>query len=268
MPTTHSRRLLATAALGLLAILAPATPASARAAKPAGPALTIESKTCNTGADAAARSIVLTASAVLRGTGDEVQMRFTVQQRAAIKTSWRTVFAKTGDLGTWATSDAGADGLRYTKTINGLAEGTQYRVLVDARGINASGKVVTKVTRKSYTCLQPQLTPRLVMVRVNQPRGAEAGGALRATIRNLGRDASAPAVVTIRDAASNAIVGQTTAGAVPGRATTVVPVELSQCPGTVTVSVQQAGDALTALAPDQVLTLDCTTAAAAARRTR
>lgn len=268
MPTTHTRRLLATAALGLIAILAPATTASARTAKPAGPALTIESKACNTGADAATRSVVLTASAVLRGTGDEVQMRFTVQQRAAVKTSWRTVFAKTGDLGTWATSDAGADGLRYTKTINGLAEGTQYRVLVDARGINASGKVVTKTTRKSYTCLQPQLTPRLVMVRVNQPRTPEVGPMLRTTIRNLGRDASAAPVITVRDAATNAIVGQTTGDPVPGRTTATIGLDLSQCPGPVTVSVQQTGDALTALAPDQVLTFDCKGTASAARRTR
>lgn len=268
MPTTHTRRLLSTVALALLASLAPVAPASARTAKPAGPALTIESKACNTGTENATRSIVLTASAVLRGTGDEVQMRFTVQQRAAAKTSWRTVFAKTGDLGTWATSDAGADGLRYTKTINGLTEGAQYRVLIDARGINANGKVVTKTTRKSYTCIQPQVTPRLVMVRVNRPRAADAATPLRATIRNLGRDTSKPAVITVRDATTNATLGQVTSDAVPGRTATTIPVTLTQCPGTVTVSVQQAGDDLTALAPEQVLTFDCKGAATGARRSR
>ncbi len=268
MPTTHPRRLIVTAALGLLALLAPVTPASARTAKPAGPALTIESKACNTGDDIATRSIVLTASAVLRGAGDEVQMRFTVQQRAAVKTSWRTVFAKTGDLGTWATSDAGADGLRYTKTINGLTEGTQYRVIVDARGIATGGKVVTKTTRKSYTCIQPQLTARLVMARVVQPRTPDTGPVLRATIRNLGRDASAAPVVTVRDAATNAVIGQVTSDPVPGRTTATIAVALSQCPGAVTISVQQTGDALTALAPEQTLNFDCKSAATAARRSR
>ena len=106
MPTKQPRRPLAlillAAAIGALA--GQATPADARKSKPAGPLLKIESKACNTGTDDDTRSIVLTASAVLRGDGDEVQMRFRVQQRPKTKTKWRTVFAKTGDLGTWATS--------------------------------------------------------------------------------------------------------------------------------------------------------------------
>jgi hypothetical protein len=268
MPTTHSR-LLTVALLGLLAIVAPVAPATARTAKPAGPVLAIESKACNTGTDVAQRSIVLTASAVLRGTGDEVQMRFTVQQRAAAKTSWRTVFAKTGDLGTWATSDAGADGLRYTKTINGLTEGAQYRVLVDARGINAAGKVVTKTTRKSYTCLQPQLSPRLVMLRAEPILGrADRPPFIRTTIRNLGRNTSADAIVTVRDASNQAVLGTQTVAGLSGRQSAVVPVGVPGCTGTIVVTVQQTGDPLTALTPEQSLTVDCNATAAAARRTR
>lgn len=264
MPTTHPRRTTALLATALAALLPGA--AEARTSKPAGPALTIDAKACNTGTDAASRSIVLTASAVLRGTGDEVQMRFTVQQRAAIKTSWRTVFAKTGELGTWATSDAGADGLKYTKTINGLAEGTQYRVLIDARGIEAGGKVVTKTTRKSYTCLQPQLTPRLVLVRATPARAADTGPALRVAVRNTGRDASLPAVITVRDATTQATLGTVTTDAIPGRAQLVETLPLTSCNGQAIVSVQQQGEPLTALAPDQSLTITCGATATPARR--
>lgn len=269
MPTTHSR-LLTVALLGLLAIAAPVAPASARTGKPAGPALTIESKACNTGTDVAQRSIVLTASAVLRSAGDEVQMRFTVQQRAAAKTSWRTVFAKTGDLGTWATSDAGADGLRYTKTINGLTEGAQYRVLVDARGISGSGKVVTKTTRKSYTCIQPQISPRLVMLRAEPILSrADRPPFIRTTIRNIGRTTSADAVVTVRDANSQAVLGTQTVAGLSGRQSAVVPVNVpGGCTSTIIVTVQQSGDPLSALTPEQSLTVDCSATAAAARRSR
>lgn len=269
MPTTHPRHPLALFAALLVALGLTAAPAGARAVKPAGPALTIESKTCNTGADLEQRFIVLTASAVLRGDGDEVQMRFTVQQRATIKTTWRTVFAKTGDLGTWATSDAGADGLRYTKTINGLAEGSQYRVLVDARGIAAGGKVVTKTTRKTYTCVQPQLSAALVLPRAVPVLGnANKGPLVRATIRNAGKAESAAPVITVRDAATQAQLGQVVTTPLPGRATVTIPVPITSCTGQIIVTVQETGGTPTELTPDQTLTVDCTQAEPVAAESR
>ncbi|MEH3053727.1 MAG: hypothetical protein PGN13_06910 [Patulibacter minatonensis] len=264
MPVTPHRRILAPSGLAIAALLAAAGSAEARA-KPAGPTLAIESKVCNTGTEADARSAVVTASAVLRGTGDEVQMRFTVQQRATAKATWRTVFAKTGDLGVWATSDAGADGLRYTKTINGLAEGQQYRVQVDARGIAAGGKVVTKVTRKTYTCVQPQLSAHLLLSGVARVRTADDAVTLKAAVRNSGKQASAPPVVVVRDASTQAVLGQVTGSAVTGRSTSTITVPISSCPGKVVVTVQETGVALTELAPDQTMTFDCTIAKQAER---
>jgi hypothetical protein len=269
MPTTLTRRPMALIAATLLALGFAAAPAGARSAKPAGPALTIESKTCNTGADPAERFVVLTASAVLNGTGDEVQMRFTVQQRATLKTTWRTVFAKTGDLGTWATSDAGADGLRYTKTINGLAEGNQYRVLVDARGISTAGKVVTKVTRKSFACLQPQLSAALVLQRaVLSPAGSGATPVVRATIRNAGRTTSAAPIVTVRDAATQAVLATDTLDPVPGRGVAVATLPIASCPGKIAVTVQETGRPLSELTPEQALTIDCAQAGTVAAKSR
>ena len=145
---------------------------------------------------------MLTASAVLRGVGDEVQMRFSVQSRATVKTTWRSVFAKTGDLGTWATSDAGADGLRYTKVINGLSEGTQYRVLVDARAVDDNGKVVTRQTRRTYTCVQPQYSPKVVIEKWSwgpAPGSTDPNDAstLSYTLRNIGRQPSDPLTLAL-----------------------------------------------------------------------
>ncbi|MBO9533343.1 MAG: hypothetical protein J7513_10255 [Solirubrobacteraceae bacterium] len=257
MPTTRSIALIGLAVSALASGTAP-TPASA-AAKPLGPVLKIESKTCNTGIPADSRSVVLTASAVLRDAGEEVQMRFSVQQRATAKAVWRSVFAKVGDLGTWATSEPGADGLRYTKTINGLAEGMQYRVVVDARGVNAAGKVVTKTSKRTYTCIQPQLSPHLQLQKVTQPAAPALASQLRTTIRNSGRDTSAAPVITVRDFATQAVLGQLTVDPLAGRTTKVFSVELSDCPGTVSVSVQETGAALSDVTPDQAVTFDCRT---------
>jgi hypothetical protein len=259
MLITHPRSFLA--ALGLLAasVSATAGPASARSAKPLGPVLTVESKACNTGAADANRSVVVTAAAVLRDTGDGIQMRFTVQQRDTAKAKWRSVFAKTGDLGTWATSTPGTDGLRYTKTINGLAQGTQYRVAIDARGTNAAGKVVTRTTRRTFTCIQPQISARLTLARATvQEPGAGGKQTVRAFVRNAGREATTEVIVTVRDATTQGVLGEATFPALPAlTGPRALQVPIGTCPGTVTVSVQQSDSELTSLAPDQSLTLDC-----------
>jgi len=232
------------------------------AAKPAGPTLTIESKVCNIGPTDDDRFATITASALLGTAGDRVSMRFTVQQRPiGASSKWVTIPADPASgLGTWQTGDAGHSGLRYTKTFNGLDEGQQYRVYVDARGVDDDGTVATKQSRKTAPCNQPLFTPTLSLLRAVD--GLDGGvHTVTATIRNLGREQAAPAVVTVQDATTRAVLGTVTTDAgLKGGTQAKVDVPISACNDSVFVTVQQQGAALADLTPAQSATISCATA--------
>ncbi|MDQ8046339.1 MAG: hypothetical protein AAGC46_06450 [Solirubrobacteraceae bacterium] len=255
-----------------LAVSGALTPdAHARAVKAAAPTLSIESKVCNIGATADDRFATITASALLGSTGDRVSMRFTVQSKSSTiaKARWRTVpAAPDSGLGTWQTGDAGHSGLRYTKTLNGLDEGVQYRVYVDARGVDEDGDVVTKQARKTVSCVEPLFTPTLSLTKATDAL-ATGSHTVTATIKNLGRLTSAPPVVTVEDGTTRAVLGQVVAASgLKGNGTVKVEVPLSACNGSLFVTVQEQGADLADLLPTQSATVSCATASAARLKAR
>jgi hypothetical protein len=258
-------------ALALATVGALATGAHAAAPKAAAPSLSIGSDVCNIGPTDDDRFATITASALLGGAGDRVSMRFTVQSRPSTpaKSKWVTVPADPDSgLGTWQTGDAGHSGLRYTKTLNGLDEGTQYRVYVDARGVDDDGDVVTKQARKTVTCVEPLFTPTLTLVKALDALDA-SGHTVTATVRNLGRITSAAPVVTVEDATTRAVLGTVTgAVGVAGNTQTKISVPISACNGSVFVTVQEQGADLSDLTPDQSATIACATAPATRMKAR
>ena len=247
------------AALSLVIVGGQAPTAQARAvAKAPAPSLSIESKVCNIGPEADARSATITASAILGDDGDRVSMKFSIQQRQD-NAKWRAVpgSAQSG-LGGWETSQSGRDGLRYTKTINGLGEGIKYRIVVDARGLSDAGKVVTKTARRYVACTQPLFTPTLDLVRAVDAQVAGGTHEVTVTVRNAGRlPLMVPGTVSVQDAATRSVLGTAPVDTLEGGETVKLVVPIAACPNEIFVTVQ-AQDAVAAdLTNDQSATVSC-----------
>jgi hypothetical protein len=255
-----SRHTPSVAAVTLATALLFAPSAGARVAKAAAPALTIESKVCNIGPTTADRSAVITAKAAYNA-GARVSMKFTMQQRTG-KAKWRSLLSKDDGLGVWETTDGEAVDLRYTKTINGLAEGLQYRVSIDARGVSDAGKAVTKTAHKSVTCTQPIFTPTLTLSAASDSV-VDGNHQVSATLRNTGRLASGTIKVLAKDAVTRAELGNLTIDSVKGNGMIKITVPLSSCNGQVVLTATQVPQVLpnpdsSAPAPiDPTVTVDC-----------
>lgn len=265
--------------LAIVGGLAPA--AEARATKAPAPELAIESKFCTIGPMEADRVATITASALLGQTGDHVAMRFVVQQRIGTgKSKWRPVVATSktngGGIGSWEEGQSGRAGLRYTKAITALAEGVQYRIAVDARGLDSAGKVVTKMARKYVLCNQPLFTPTLSLTKVTVTDGApEAGAAgpmLSLQVRNSGRLPADELLITLRELTPNGLVLLIGRPLLAGNSTTTLTTGFPPCSGRLSITVQVAGTADEDLTPAQSKVIECAAtpagqrSAAAARR--
>lgn len=269
---------LATAACALsLAVgggLAPG--ASAGAVKAAAPSLSIEAKNCSIGATEDLRSATVTALALLGTTGERVTMRFSVQSRQG-KTRWKSLLFKDPTVTKqWETTDAAGAGLRLTKIFPKLPEGYDYRVVVEARSVDADGKVVTKTARKYVPCKQPLFTPTVVLgkVAVTKTIPAEAGGGdgpgLLIPIKNLGRLPSDEVVITIANADTREVIATVGSGSLKGggngRWVGALPPDCTN----LYITVQEKGALPEDLAVEQTATVSCkpapVTAATPARR--
>ena len=248
-----------TVALGLAFLGGTSSDAHARSTvKAAAPTLEIESKVCNIGPNAEDRSATITASSILSGTGDRVSIKFGIQQRQG-KAKWRALPAGADSgLGTWETSQAGRAGLRYTKTINGLAEGIQYRVTVDARGLGESGKVVTKTARRYVPCTQPLFTPTFGLVKATDAQVAGGAHEVTATVRNVGRlPFTAPGVVTVYDGTTRAILATTDVAPLEGGDTTKIVVPIATCTSDLVVVVMSKDALPTDSGEGRTATIPC-----------
>lgn len=282
LPRPHLPALLPLAlAAALLAL--PAV-ADARAAKDPAPKLTIDERICNTGtgtpgddaeAEQAERYATVTATAVLRSTADRVGLRFTMQQKNA-KRRWSSVTDIDGTLGAWELSQSGRDGLRFTKTIDGLSEGTSYRVLVQARGVDAAGRATTATARRYVPCTQPQITPHVAFVKVlagDDPEAQElvpdiplGPSTLVYSIRNFGRSTSEPVVITATHATTGELYGEVGLSGRPPRKTSTGFMTMPTCKGRFRLTVRETDEDPTTLRPDQIATFPCPPQAKTARR--
>ncbi len=250
----------AIAALSLAIVGGLAPDAHARiATKGPAPALTVESKVCAIGPTVDERSATVVASAILDGDGARVSMKFSIQQRADFKAKWKSVpgSAKSG-LGGWENGQPGRAGLRYTKTINGLAEGVQYRVVVDARGLGEGDKVVTKTARRYVPCTQPLFTATLRLAKVVDVLADGGGHEISVSVRNAGRlPTTDEGVVTIYDAVTRQQLASATVEQLKGGETSKVVAPLATCPGQLYITVQLALTDITELTAEQSTTIDC-----------
>lgn len=255
-------------ALAVTAAALALAPSAGAAAKSPAPTLTVESKVCNIGPTALERSAVVTAKAAYN-VGARVSMKFTMQQRTATgKAKWRAVLSKDNGLGVWETTDGESVDLRYTKTINGLAEGLQYRVAIDARGVSDSGKAVTRTARKYVTCTQPLFSPTLTLTGAADSL-VDGNHQVKATLRNIGRLPSGAITVTAKDAITRTPLGTLAIDSLKGNGTLRISVPLTACTGQVLLTATQdpadgSGDAdAAAVTVDPSVTIDCATTAMA-----
>lgn len=246
------------------------------AAKAAAPTLTIEAKNCSIGPEDADRSATVTALALLGTTGDRVTMRFSVQARQG-KTRWKSLlFKDPSTTKKWETTEAAGAGLKLTKTIPNLAEGFDYRVVVQSRAIDTSGKVVTKTARKYVPCKQPLFTPTVTLVKPQVLKKAPAGydwlppegPYLSIPIKNLGRLPADDVVVTIAKGDTRELIAQVGMGPLKGGASTrwvsVLPADCTS----LYVTVQLKDAAPEDLTVDQAAIVDCKATPASLRRSR
>jgi hypothetical protein len=275
------RALLATALLaGLLAPVgahAASAVTGSGVAQPKAPAptLAIDTRLCATGPNVEDRFATITASALLGNVGYRVAIRFTLQQLiippvlGKAKPRWQTVPAGVqAGLGRWHRGKAGKAGLRYKTTIAGLGEGAQFRVRVEAQALDFTGRAATRKATRYAGCDQPLYTPTLQLVSATDAVDTTGAHTVAAAIRNAGTLVSKPAVVTVQDADTRALLGTvTTPTGITG--TTSVSVPVTACTGRVFVTVQEQGVAFVDLRSDQALTIPCFgTAGAKAQRER
>ncbi|MBJ7472759.1 MAG: hypothetical protein JHD16_15745 [Solirubrobacteraceae bacterium] len=266
-------------ALAIGGALAPSS--EARVAPKAGaPSLTIEAKRCLIGPAEDDRSVTVTALALLGSTGDRVTMRFSVQSRQG-KTRWkRLLFKDPGNTGTWETTEAAGAGLKLTKTIPKLPENFDYRVVVETRAVDESGKVVTKTARKYVPCKQPMFTATLNIGKTGvftkapadavQPAFApntdgsptpalDAAGPpyLVIPIKNVGRITSEPAVLTVARADTRETLSRWAVDPLKGGATVKLLYGVAPDCSQLYITVQPEGAAPTALTVAQAGIVDC-----------
>lgn len=257
MTAPRSSLLRSSRPLAILALLVgtvAGVPARASAApKGAAPTLRVEAKACQIGALVEQRSVTATASAVLRDAGDRVAMRFTLQQRLE-SGAWQAIWAKSKKgLGVWEIGGPDRVGLRYTKTVTNLGEGVRYRLVIDARGITEDGQAVTKIARRSVTCVQPRFSPDVRLTTAEDTVAGNTGHVLVATLTNAGRLPSGPSVVTVMDNTTRAVLGRLTVDSIKGRRTIRVRVPLTGCTDKLFVVVEDEAGADGAPASSQQL---------------
>lgn len=290
MPAFLTSRFI-TAALAVATLSAVAAPGAAQAAKAPAPTLSIESKTCLTGAETADRSVTVTALALLGSTGERVTMRFSLQSRIG-KTKWKSVlFKDPSTTKKWETTEAAGAGLKLTKTIPDLPEGFQYRVVVESRAVDTTGKVVTRTAKRYVLCNQPQFTPTLTLGKTlvakktppesiqPNPVPAKDGDPpplitpgpppyLIVPVKNVGRLPSEEAVLTLARADTRETLSRWVVDPVKGMATVRLRISVGTDCTQLYVTVQPKGAEPTDLTVEQAAVVDCRPSADAARRSR
>ena len=115
-----------------------------------------------------------------------LQMRFSVQVKAAGAGDWQRVQAP--NLDQWVSALAGKQRYVYTKHLEGLQIGNGYRVVVRFRWRAADGTTLRTAIHRSRACRIPDPRPNLVPVSI-----AAVDGGYVVTVANKGR---APASAT------------------------------------------------------------------------
>ena len=190
--------------LFLLAFAA-AVPALAQEAQPAAgepaPPLKASLAACSVGASDDQRFAVFTGSMpAYRGTR-RMAMKFNLYIRPIGAAEWLPVKAK--GLGRWQRSEPGREGFVYTKRVEGLLQGNDYRVVVRFRWYQAPGLRRRDRIRRTPVCRQPDQRPNLKVESLRiEPGADDASRRYVVTVVNAGETAAGAfdvGLVTTRD---------------------------------------------------------------------
>jgi hypothetical protein len=179
-------------ALLLLAFVA-AVPAFGQDAQPAPgeapPPLKASLAACSVGATEDQRFAVFTGSMpAYRGTR-RMAMKFDLFMRRTGAADWLPV--KVRGLGRWQRSAPGREGFVYTKRVEHLLQGHDYRVAVRFRWYQAPGLKRRDRVRRTPVCRQPDQRPNLKIESLRiEPGADEASRRYVVTVVNVGQTAA------------------------------------------------------------------------------
>jgi hypothetical protein len=183
-------------ALLLLAAVAVAGPAAAQDS-PEPPPLKAALAACASGPSEDDRFAVFTGSMpAYRGT-ERMAMRFDLFVRPAGAKLWRPVKSK--GFGYWVRSKPGVSGFVWTKRVERLLQGAEYRSAVRFRWVQEEGTERAERVRRSPVCEQPDQRPNLKVSGVT----VLPGGKYRAVIVNDGVTAAGSFDVRLESSAPN-----------------------------------------------------------------
>jgi hypothetical protein len=188
--------------VALLAAVLLAAPALAQdrptvSPAPPQPPLKASLAACVSGLSEDERFAVFTGSMpAYRGT-ERMAMRFDLMVRAEGAKLWRPVRSK--GFGRWVRSKRGASGLVWTKRVERLLQGAEYRATVRFRWMQAEGYERGERIRRTPVCRQPDQRPNLRVDAVT----VLPGGRYRAVIVNDGRTAAGSFDVRLESSAPN-----------------------------------------------------------------
>lgn len=166
----------------LVALLAAAAPAAAQ--DTSAPPLKAALAACVNGPSEDQRFAVFTGSMpAYRGT-ERMAMRFDLYERLEGSRRWTPVKSK--GFGRWVRSKPGVGGFVWTKRVERMLQGADYRATIRFRWDQAEGYARADRTRTSPVCRQPDQRPNL---RVDSVVDLGAGR-YRAVIVNDGRTAA------------------------------------------------------------------------------
>jgi hypothetical protein len=127
------------------------TPGGPPVPGPGGPTATLEQ--CVTSSVQAERSATfLGEMTATPGTG-RMSIRIELQERLRGEATFRNVAAP--GLGVWRAAALGVKVYRYIKQVTDLSAPAVYRAAVRFRWLNAKGKLIRGVERRTPTCVQP-----------------------------------------------------------------------------------------------------------------
>jgi CARDB len=116
---------------------------------------------------------------------ERMQLRFTLQAKAAGAPGWQRVVA--AGLDRWQTSYPGVRSYSYSKTVRNLSESAAYRTVVRFRWLDGEGEVLARSRDTSRACRQPDMRPELVATEI-----VPVDGGYEVRLHNRGRTAAGP----------------------------------------------------------------------------
>jgi hypothetical protein len=141
--------------------------------------------TCHSGPTPADRYATFSGQMTTVPHADTMAMRFTLMARQPGESGPKRLSAP--GLDAWQHSASHVDIFRYKQEVSNLPAGASVRALLTYRWLDANGKVLRHVTRRSPVCQVPDLRPNLVLETITHALGSDAhSDTYNVEVRNAG----------------------------------------------------------------------------------